>query len=70
MLVAVITIAILLNPLKNKSEVHIKPSPFISLVYLSAFMMHFGAQMWMTFVSGKILKKSLFLLNNIRAHVT
>jgi hypothetical protein len=70
MFIAVTTIATLLNPLKNKSEVHTKPSPFISLVYLSAFMMHFGAQMWMTFVSGKILKKSLFLLNNIRAHVT
>lgn len=52
MLIAVTTIAMLLNPLKNKSEVHTKPSPFISLIYLSAFMMHFGAQMWMTFVSG------------------
>lgn len=69
-LIAVTTIATLLNPVKNKSEVHTQPSLLISLVYLSAFMMHFGAQMWMTFVSGKILKKSLFLLNNIRAHVT
>jgi hypothetical protein len=64
MLIAVTTIAMLLNPLKKRSEVHTQPSPFISLVYLSAFMMHFGAQMWMTFVSGKIFKKSLFLLNN------
>jgi hypothetical protein len=53
MLIAVTTIAMLLNPMKNRSEVHTKPSPLISLVYLSAFMMHFGAQMWMTFVSGK-----------------
>lgn len=52
MLIAVTTIAMLLNPLKKRSEVHTQPSPFISLVYLSAFMMHFGAQMWMTFVSG------------------
>jgi hypothetical protein len=69
MIIAVTTIAMLLNPLKNKSEGHTQPSLFISLVYLSAFMMHFGAQMWMTFVSGEILKKSLFLLNNIGAHV-
>lgn len=52
MLIAVTTTAVLLNPLKNKSEAHTKPSLFISMVYLSAFMMHFGAQMWMTFVSG------------------
>jgi len=70
MLIAVTTIAVLLNPLKNKSEAHTKPSLFISMVYLSAFMMHFGAQMWMTFVSGKILKKPLYLLNSIRDHVT
>jgi hypothetical protein len=69
MLMAVTIIAMLLNPMKNISEVHVTPSPFISLVYLSAFMMHFGAQMWMTFVSGKILPKSLFLLNNVRDHV-
>lgn len=52
MLIAVTIIAMLLNPMKNRSDALIKPSPFISLVYLSAFMMHFGAQMWMTFVSG------------------
>ncbi|XP_063218752.1 transmembrane protein 205 [Bacillus rossius redtenbacheri] len=30
----------------------IKISPLISLIYLSSFMMHFGFQVWMTFVSG------------------
>lgn len=52
MLIAVTIIAMLLNPMRNRSDALTKPSPFISLVYLSAFMMHFGAQMWMTFVSG------------------
>jgi hypothetical protein len=56
MLIAVTIIAMLLNPMKNRSDSLTKPSPFISLVYLSAFMMHFGAQMWMTFVSGIIFK--------------
>jgi hypothetical protein len=60
MFIAVATIALLLNPTKNRSDAHTKPSPFISLVYLSAFMMHFGAQMWMTFVSGEIFKKYYF----------
>jgi hypothetical protein len=60
MLVAVTTIAMLLNPAKSRSEVYIKPSPFISLVYLFAFMMHFGTQMWMTFVSGKIFTSHFF----------
>ncbi|PSN42417.1 hypothetical protein C0J52_11741 [Blattella germanica] len=50
MLVAVSTTAILLNQARNKTDV--PRSPLMSLVYLTAFMMHFGAQMWMTFVSG------------------
>jgi hypothetical protein len=57
MFIAVTAIAMLLNPTKSISDAHTKPSTFISLVYLSAFMMHFGAQMWMTFVSGEIFKK-------------
>jgi hypothetical protein len=59
MFIAVTTIAMLLNPMKNRNDALTKPSPFISLVYLSAFMMHFGAQMWMTFVSGKTIKNYL-----------
>jgi hypothetical protein len=56
----------LLNPMKNRSDALTKPSPFVSLVYLSAFMMHFGAQMWMTFVSGDIKNILLFYVNNIK----
>jgi hypothetical protein len=56
MLIAVTIIAMLLNPMKNRSDDLTKPSPLISLLYLSAFMMHFGAQMWMTFVSGEKFK--------------
>jgi hypothetical protein len=61
MFIAVTTIAMLLNPTKSRSDALPQTSPLISLVYLSAFMMHFGAQMWMTFVSGEIFKKYYFI---------
>lgn len=32
-----------------------RPSVFVSLAYFGSFAMHFGAQMWMTFVSGLAL---------------
>ncbi|XP_046989718.1 transmembrane protein 205 [Schistocerca americana] len=40
---------------KNNTANSFKPSPWINLLYLGAFMTHFGAQMWMTFVSGLTL---------------
>ena len=51
MLIAVTSTVMLINQAKNKTDV--PRSPIMSLIYLTAFMIHFGAQMWMTFVSGK-----------------
>ncbi|KAK7869063.1 hypothetical protein R5R35_000784 [Gryllus longicercus] len=55
-LIAVMTVATLIVPGEKPDDCvaskSVKPSPFFYLVYLASFMMHFGAQMWMTFVSG------------------
>ncbi|EDS36022.1 conserved hypothetical protein [Culex quinquefasciatus] len=40
------------SPAKNVAQ---RPSVFVSLAYFGSFAMHFGAQMWMTFVSGLAL---------------
>lgn len=61
-------------------------SPIWSLLYLGAFSTHFGAQIWMTFVSGlalyfamprhtfghiqKILFPKYFLLNSVLSLIT
>ncbi|KAJ4449237.1 hypothetical protein ANN_00634 [Periplaneta americana] len=52
MFFAITVIAMLLNPARCSDDIQTKPTPIISLIYLSSFMMHFGSQMWMTFVSG------------------
>ncbi|KAJ9581798.1 hypothetical protein L9F63_003867 [Diploptera punctata] len=57
MIVAVTSTFMIINQAKNKTD--IPRSPMMSLIYLSAFMMHFGAQMWMTFVSGLSLYFSI-----------
>nr|CAD7399767.1 unnamed protein product [Timema cristinae] len=53
-LLAVSVIAMLMYPQGqfNPKPDLIKLSPLLSLIYLSTFMMHFGSQIWMTFVSG------------------
>ncbi|CAH1153446.1 unnamed protein product [Phaedon cochleariae] len=49
--VSVIWIAYLMYPSKS----HTPMSPLWNLVYLGSFSAHFGAQIWMTFVSGLAL---------------
>uniref|UniRef100_T1IS77 TMEM205-like domain-containing protein n=1 Tax=Strigamia maritima TaxID=126957 RepID=T1IS77_STRMM len=39
----------------NDSPKDLSSSPFLNLIYLASFAFHFGAQIWMTFVSGIIL---------------
>ncbi|CAG2059708.1 unnamed protein product [Timema podura] len=53
-LLAVSVIGMLMYPQGqfNPKPDLIKLSPLLSLIYLSTFMMHFGSQIWMTFVSG------------------
>ncbi|XP_057672530.1 transmembrane protein 205 [Diorhabda carinulata] len=80
--VSVIFIAYLMVP----GKAHHKMSPFWNLIYLGSFSAHFGAQIWMTFVSGLALFFSLsrhtfgsvqqvlfpkyFLLNSVLSFIT
>lgn len=75
-------IAYLCFPSKSQSPI----SPLWTLIYLVSFSTHFGAQIWMTFVSGlalyfslprhvfgnvqKVLFPKYFLLNSILSLVT
>ncbi|KAG5893639.1 hypothetical protein JTB14_015077 [Gonioctena quinquepunctata] len=49
--VSVIWIAYLMLPARSQTPI----SPLWNLVYLGSFAVHFGAQFWMTFVSGLAL---------------
>ncbi|XP_067009319.1 transmembrane protein 205 [Anabrus simplex] len=57
LLIAVVTTVTLVSPYQSSDDGASSSgsSPLTNLVYLTAFMMHFGAQMWMTFVSGLTL---------------
>ncbi|KAJ8923483.1 hypothetical protein NQ315_010061 [Exocentrus adspersus] len=48
---SVLFLTYLMLPSKSYSQI----SPIWTLVYLASFSMHFGAQIWMTFVSGLAL---------------
>lgn len=79
---SVLYIAYLCFPSKGQSPI----SPLWTLIYLISFSTHFGAQIWMTFVSGlalyfnlprhvfgnvqKVLFPKYFLLNSILSLVT
>ncbi|CAG0885176.1 unnamed protein product [Darwinula stevensoni] len=65
--VSVLGLAYLLSP--RNHEMGFK-SPLLSFLYLASFAFHFGAQMWMTFVSGKkqMAKSGLLLFFSIPRH--
>lgn len=53
MIAAVLFVASVLVPTKEKAQVSGYPySRVTSFIYLASFVIHFGAQIWMTFVSG------------------
>jgi len=67
MIAAVLFVASVLVPVKER--VIIPDHPFsrtASFIYLASFVMHFGAQIWMTFVSGNY-EKDVKHLRGIRA---
>ncbi|KAK2587865.1 hypothetical protein KPH14_003962 [Odynerus spinipes] len=52
MIAAVLCVTSILVPTTDKVHVNTS-SRMTSFIYLTSFVMHFGAQVWMTFVSGK-----------------
>lgn len=76
-------VSLMLIPSEKRSNIE---SPIWSLLYLGSFSVHFGAQIWMTFVSGlslyfalprhtfgniqKVLFPKYFLINSILSLVT
>ncbi|XP_044256677.1 transmembrane protein 205 [Tribolium madens] len=80
---AVIMVSLMLIPSERKTSLE---SPLWSFVYMGAFSAHFGAQIWMTFISGlslyfalprhtfgniqKVLFPKYFLLNSILSLIT
>ncbi|XP_067217347.1 transmembrane protein 205 isoform X2 [Linepithema humile] len=53
MIVAVLFVVSTLVPTKGRGQVPDHPySRMTSFIYLASFVIHFGAQIWMTFVSG------------------
>ncbi|KYN03630.1 PREDICTED: transmembrane protein 205 [Cyphomyrmex costatus] len=51
MIAAVLFVITVLFPIKGQSSNH-SYSRMMSFIYLTSFVVHFGAQIWMTFVSG------------------
>ncbi|XP_029155625.1 transmembrane protein 205 isoform X2 [Nylanderia fulva] len=52
-IVAILFVASVLVPTKEKAQASDHPySRMASFIYLASFVIHFGAQIWMTFVSG------------------
>lgn len=49
---AVLFVTSVLFPAKGKVQVPGSYSRMLSFIYLASFVIHFGAQIWMTFVSG------------------
>ncbi|XP_076361869.1 transmembrane protein 205 [Tachypleus tridentatus] len=54
-LLAVVYLGFLLYPQKPQIITAKKPSTISMLLYLSSFAIHFGTQIWMTFISGIVL---------------
>ncbi|XP_011639738.1 transmembrane protein 205 [Pogonomyrmex barbatus] len=53
MIIAVLFVTSVLFPIKERVQVPGHPhSRMTSFIYLASFVVHFGAQIWMTFVSG------------------
>ncbi|KAK9679890.1 protein of unknown function (DUF4149) [Popillia japonica] len=82
-ILAIIVIAFFMFPSEHKPH---EPSKFFNFLHVMSFSMHFGAQIWMTFVSGlslyfalprhnfgqvqKVLFPKYFLLNSILSLIT
>lgn len=82
-LLAIVIIAFFMFPSEHKPH---EPSKFFNFLHVMSFSMHFGAQIWMTFVSGlslyfalprhnfgqvqKVLFPKYFLLNSILSLIT
>lgn len=80
---AVICVSLMMIPYEKKTSLE---SPLWSLIYMGSFSAHFGAQLWMTFVSGlslyfamprhtfgniqKVLFPKYFLFNSILSLIT
>ncbi|EFA11018.1 Transmembrane protein 205-like Protein [Tribolium castaneum] len=80
---AVIMVSLMLIPSERKASLE---SPLWSFIYMGSFSAHFGAQIWMTFISGlslyfalprhtfgniqKVLFPKYFLLNSILSLIT
>lgn len=53
MIAAVLCVTSALVPRQNADRMHGHPqSRATSFIYLASFVMHLGAQIWMTFISG------------------
>ncbi|XP_012058176.1 PREDICTED: transmembrane protein 205 [Atta cephalotes] len=52
MIVAVLFVTSVLFPIKERIQSSNHSSRMMSFIYLTSFVIHFGAQIWMTFVSG------------------
>ncbi|XP_018329547.1 transmembrane protein 205 [Agrilus planipennis] len=57
-ILAVATVTLLIYP-HGETVSENPPSPLLTMLYLASFSIHFGAQIWMTFVSGLALYFSL-----------
>jgi hypothetical protein len=80
---AVIMVSLMMIPSERKTSLE---SPVWTVVYLGSFSAHFGAQIWMTFISGlslyfalprhtfgniqKVLFPKYFLLNSVLSLIT
>ena len=81
--IAVLMVSLMLIPTERRTSTQ---SPLWSLIYMGCFSAHFGAQLWMTFVSGlslyfalprhtfgnvqKVLFPKYFLVNAILSLIT
>lgn len=52
MIAAVLCVTSALVPTKDRMHVGHPQSRATSFIYLASFVMHLGAQIWMTFISG------------------
>lgn len=64
MIAAVLFVTSVLVPTKERMQVSLdySYSRVSSFIYLASFVMHFGAQIWMTFVSGNRKTVAFFFL--------
>lgn len=52
MIAAVLCVTSALVPTRDRMHVDYPQSRATSFIYLASFVMHLGAQIWMTFISG------------------